>query len=531
MILAWLILVLVVGGLAAWLVSRWHADWARRLSLAAVAAHLVLLVSLCLQMGTRTPLADDLRWLADLHLPWIAQLGIGFDLALDGLSLLLLLLTDVLGIAAIAASWKAVTDRVGFFHFNLLWLLAAMSGVFLAVDLFLFYVFWELMLVPLYFLILIWGHEGRRVYAAIKFFIYTQVGGLLMLLAILGLHVLHGRQTGVDTFLYDELLGTEPSGPAAMWLMLGFVVAFAVKLPVVPLHTWLPDAHTEAPTAGSVLLAGLVLKAGAYGLIRFVWPLFPAAASDLAPWAMLLGTVSILYGAVMAFGQTDLKRLVAYTSVSHMGFVLLGVFAGNRLGLQGAVVVILAHGLSTGALFILAGNLYERLQTRDLRQMGGLWSKMPRMGTAWLIFALASLGLPGLGNFVGEFLVLLGAFQANVPIAVLATLGFVVSTAYSLLMMQRVFHGSPTPLESRSALPDLSRRESAVMALLVALIVWLGLFPQPVLDTGRATVDGVLERIHEASQTRFEAADAPRTQPPQMIATGASHVEGEGVER
>ena len=271
------------------------------------------------------------------------------------------------------------------------------------------------MLVPLYFLTLIWGHKERRIYAAIKFFIYTQVGGLLMLVAILGLYVLHGRQTGVNTFLYDELLGTELSGSAAMWLMLGFVAAFAVKLPVVPLHTWLPDAHTEAPTAGSILLAGLVLKAGAYGFIRFVWPLFPSAALQLAPWAMLLGAVSILYGAVSAFGQTDLKRMVAYTSVSHMGFVLLGVFAGNQLGLQGAVVVILAHGLSTGGLFFLSGSLYERLQTRDLTQMGGLWSQMPRMGTAWLICVLASLGLPGLGNFVGEFFVLLGTFCTMSP--------------------------------------------------------------------------------------------------------------------
>ncbi len=521
MILAWLILVLILGGLAAWFGSRWHGDAARWIALAALAVHFLLIVCICLQAENGSSDAGDPQWLVVLHRQWIPQLGIGFDLALDGLSLLLLLLTDVLGIAAIVASWKSATERVGFFHFNLLWLLAAMTGVFLAVDLFLFYVFWELMLVPLYFLILIWGHEGR-VHAAIKFFIYTQVGGLLMLLAILGLYVLHGRQTGVHSFLYDELLGTDLSGVAAIWLMLGFVAAFAIKLPVVPFHTWLPDAHTEAPTAGSVLLAGLVLKAGAYGFIRFVWPLFPTAAAEIAPWAMLLGTVSILYGAVVAFGQTDLKRLVAYTSVSHMGFVLLGVFTGNQLGLQGAVVVILAHGLSTGALFVLAGSLYERLHTRDMRQMGGLWSIMPRMGTAWLIFALASLGMPGLGNFVGEFLVLLGAFQVNVPIAVLASLGFVVSTAYSLRMMQYVFYGPMSELETRSTLTDLSRRESALMALLVALIIGLGVFPQPVLDTSRATIHGVLERIHEFSPGRLEAVDMVPMPSQQMLATGTA---------
>lgn len=509
MILAYLVLVLVLGGVAAWVLSRWHAEAARWIALATVAVHLAIVVWICLQAGTNSSGEGNGKWLVELHRSWIPQLGVGFDLALDGLSLLLLLLTDVMGITAIAASWTAINERVGFFYFNVLWLLAAMTGVFLAVDLFLFYVSWELMLVPLYFLILVWGHEERRVYAAIKFFIYTQFGGLLMLLAILGLYVLHGRQTGINTFSYDELLGTELPSLAAMWLMLGFAIAFAVKLPVVPFHTWLPDAHAEAPTAGSVLLAGLVLKAGAYGFIRFVWPLFPLAAIAVAPWAMLLGTVSIIYGAVVAFGQTDLKRMVANTSVSHMGFVLLGIFAGNQLGMQGAVVVILAHGLSTGGLFFLAGSLYERLQTRDLTQMGGLWSKMPRMGTAWLIFVLASLGLPGLGNFVGEFLVLLGAFQTNVPIAVLASLGFVVSTAYSLRMMQQVFHGPMTELESRTALPDLSRRESAVMVLLIVLIIWLGVFPQRVLNTSRMTIDGVLKQIPKVPVVLFEADGLP----------------------
>jgi NADH-quinone oxidoreductase subunit M len=289
---------------------------------------------------------------------------------MDGLSLLLVLLTVLLGLMAVVASWSEIRERVGFFHFNLLWVLAGIVGVFLALDLFLFYVFWEMMLVPMYFLIGIWGHESR-IYAAIKFFIFTQASSLLMLLAIVTLFFLHHQQFGVYTFDYIALLGT-PLGPGmAMWLMLGFFVAFAVKLPVVPFHTWLPDAHTEAPTAGSVILAGLLLKTGAYGLLRFVVPLFPEAARAFAPAAMVLGVIGILYGAVLAFAQTDLKRLVAYTSISHLGFVVLGIFAWNEWALQGAVMQMICHGLSTGALFILVGALQERLQTRDMGRMGG----------------------------------------------------------------------------------------------------------------------------------------------------------------
>ena len=303
-----------------------------------------------------------------------------------------------------------------------MWVLAGIVGVFLAVDLFLFYFAWELMLIPMYFLIVIWGHE-RRVYAAMKFFLFTQFSGLLMLIAILALYFIHHQATGVYTFEYSELLGTQLSPGAELWIMLGFFVAFAVKLPVVPLHTWLPDAHTEAPTAGSVILAGLLLKTGAYGLLRFVIPLFPHAAHEFTPVALVLAVIGIVYGAVMAFSQTDLKRLVAYTSVSHLGFVLLGIFSWNPLALQGAIMTMICHGLSTGALFILVGGLQERIHTRDLERMGGLWTVAPRLSGAALFFSLASLGLPGLGDFVGEFLVLLGSYKISVTITVVASLG------------------------------------------------------------------------------------------------------------
>jgi NADH-quinone oxidoreductase subunit M len=331
----------------------------------------------------------------------------------------------------------------------------------------------------MYFLIAVWGHE-RRVYAAIKFFIFTQLSGLLMLIAILALYFAHHSATGVYTFQYDQLLGTALSPLAALWIMLGFFIAFAVKLPMFPLHPWLPDAHTEAPTAGSVILAGLLLKTGAYGMLRFVVPLFPDAAREFAPVAMALGVAGILYGAILAFGQTDLKRLVAYTSVSHLGFVLLGIFSWNSLALQGAVVTMICHGISTGALFVLVGALQERIHTRDMDRMGGLWTVVPRMSGAGLYFALASLGLPGLGDFVGEFLVLLGAWRAHPVLTILAAIGVLAATFYALRLVQRAFQG-PNVNEWKPR--DLVPREGFTIAVMAIALLWLGLYPRPVLST------------------------------------------------
>jgi NADH-quinone oxidoreductase subunit M len=484
MMLAWLIVWLVAGACLAGFAGLRSSKWPRWISVFTLGSQVLVLLWIWIQY-LAVGQATDGPWLIEFSRPWIPQLGISFHLAMDGLSLLLVLLTDFLGLMAVAASWVGIKDRVGFFHFNLLWILAALVGVFLALDLFLFYFFWEMMLVPLYFLIGIWGHENR-VYATLKFFIFTQISGLLMLLAILGLYFFHGRSTGVYTFNYLELLGTSMPPAAALGLMLGFFAAFAVKLPIVPVHTWLPDAHTEAPTAGSVILAGLVLKAGAYGMLRFLIPLFPEAAARFAPLAMALGVIGIVYGAILSFAQTDLKRLVAYTSVSHMGFVLLGIFAWNQLALQGAVIIMLAHAFSTGALFILVGELQDRTQTRDLNRMGGLWSTLPRMGGAALVLALASLGLPGLVNFVGEFLVLLGALQVNAAMTALATIGFVVSTVYALWMMQRTFFGEA---KETWRVPDFGGREMAIMAVMIAVIVFLGLYPQPVLNTTTVAVE------------------------------------------
>ncbi len=499
MIMVVLIGLLMAGGVAAWVVARWSTTFSRWLSLITVLINFIIVLQLWTQYLPSTDLTSS-TWLLQYHRAWIPGFGISLSFALDGLSLLLLALTFFLGLLAILTSWREIQYRVGFFHFNLLWVLAGIAGVFITMDLFLFYFFWEVMLVPMYFLIIIWGHENKR-YAAIKFFIFTQASGLLMLIAILALYFVHGKNTGEYTFNYFQLLNASLNPELARWLMMGFLAAFVVKLPVFPFHTWLPDAHSQAPTAGSLILAGLLLKTGAYGMLRFVIPLFPDAAREFAPVAMLLGVIGILYGAVLAYGQTDLKRLVAYTSVSHMGFVILGVFALNELALQGVVMQMITHGISTGALFLIAGSLYERIHTRDITKMGGLWSKVPYMGTIAFVFVLASLGLPGLGNFIAEFLTLIGSWKANPVLTIFAAIGVVFATAYSLRIMQKVFLGKENP--SVHSLTDLSLREKFIFIPLVVVIIVLGLFPQTVLRTSKQVVVEIL-KIENKTFTRVE---------------------------
>ncbi|HEU4619424.1 MAG TPA: NADH-quinone oxidoreductase subunit M [Gammaproteobacteria bacterium] len=478
MMLVALIAVPLAAGLLSWAAAPRSAAWSRYVALAGTLLELALAVWL----WARAPALLDVGregWLDEVNWAWIPRFGIGFHLALDGLSVLMLVLTAFLGVVSVACSWSEIDERVGFFHFNVLWSIAGIAGVFLALDLFLFFFFWEVMLVPMYLLIALWGHENR-LYSAIKFFIFTQASSLLMLASIVALAFIRYRASGEWSFDYFTLLGTSLAPGTAMLLMLGFFIAFAVKLPAFPLHTWLPDAHTDAPTAGSVLLAGALLKTGAYGLIRFAVPLFPAASMRFAPVAMALAVVGILYGAVLAFAQNDFKRLVAYTSVSHLGFVLLGIYAWNAFALQGAVMQMLAHGISTGGLFLVAGALQERLHTRDMRRMSGLWAQVPRMGAIALFFAIASLGLPGLGNFVGEFLVLLGAFDASRVYTALAAAGLVTAVVYSLVLIQRTFQGR---LEAPARALDLGRREMAYLCAMIVILLWLGLRPQPVLET------------------------------------------------
>ena len=426
------------------------------------------------------------NWPVYLYIPWIPRFGIALEFGMDGLSLVLVALTLLLGLVAISASWTEIEYRQGLFQANLLWTLAGVIGVFLALDLFLFFLFWEVMLIPMYLLIAIWGHEARA-YAAMKFFIFTQLSGLLMLVAIVAL-AWQAAAGGPWSFSYQELLGTPLTGPGGMLAMLGFFIAFAVKLPAFPFHTWLPDAHTQAPTAGSVLLAGILLKTGAYGLLRFAIPLFPEASLQFAPVAMGLGVAGILYGALLAFAQSDFKRLVAYSSVAHMGFVLLGLYAWNSLAVQGAIMQMVAHGVSTAALFMLAGALQQRLHTRDMRRMGGLWHQAPRMGACALFFTLASLGLPGLGNFVAEFLVLAGLFTVQPWFAAAAALGLVSGAIYSLWMLQQSFQGRP---DENRQMADFGRRELLTMAVMAGALIWLGLYPQPVLDLAAPVLEGI----------------------------------------
>jgi NADH-quinone oxidoreductase subunit M len=489
MILIWLIAILLVAGVLAWFAARWNTNAPRWIALAGAAADFVIGIVLWVRHYRQLSLVPHNGWIEQVDWTWIARFGVHFHLAMDGLSLLLLMLTFFLGMVSVLVSWREIQERVGFFHLNLLWVLAGITSVFLALDLFLFYFAWELMLVPMYFLIALWGHE-RRQYASVKFFIFTQLSGLLMLIAILALYFAHHTASGVYTFDYVQLLDTPLSATASKWMMLGFFIAFAVKLPVVPVHTWLPDAHTEAPTAGSVVLAGLLLKTGAYGMLRFVVPLFPSAAHQFTPVAMILAVIGILYGGLLAFAQADFKRLVAYTSISHLGFVLLGIFAWNELALQGAVVTMIAHGISTGALFVIAGLLQERMHTRDMERMGGLWDTIPRLSGAALFFSLGSLGLPGLGDFVGEFLILLGTYRVSLVLTILATVGVLVSTFYALRLVQRTFYG-PNLHEWRLA--DLDRREALIIAPMIVVLLWLGLYPFPIFHTFKPAMD-TLER-------------------------------------
>jgi len=407
---------------------------------------------------------------------WIPSWGIQYFLAVDGLSILMVLLTSFISMLAIASAWNAIQTQVKQFYIFALLLEMGMLGVFLAQDLFLFYVFWEFTLVPMYFLIGIWG-GGRRVYASIKFFLYTMAGSLLMLLAILYMGITNG------TFALPDLIaGREAFAAAQNLLFIGFFVAFAIKVPVFPFHSWLPDAHTEAPTAGSIILAGVLLKMGTYGFIRFNLPLFPEAAYRYAPFIAVLAIIGIIYGAIVSFAQKDVKKLVAYSSISHLGFVTLGIFSLNAAGIQGAILQGVNHGLSTGALFFLVGVLYERTHTREMSSYGGVWKVMPIFSVLSLIIVLSSMGLPGLNGFVGEFTILLGSMGAEslAPqpwiFTAFATTGVILAAVYLLWMFQRVFMG-PAETDEVKKLSEMNRGELAIMLSFLLFIFWIGIAP------------------------------------------------------
>ncbi len=467
-------LVCLVTGSRAPSVPRW---------IALVTAVLVLVGALLLM------LVHDRSggWMLLEDRTWIEAFGIRYTLGLDGISLLLIVLTAFMQVMAVLVSWRQ--DKAPQVFFALLLVLeTAVIGVLLALDLILFYLFWELMLIPMFFLIGIWGYE-RRFYAAVKFFLFTLVGSLCLLLAVIGLYLLHGAQTGVYTFALEALKQTELSAGQELLFFLCFMAAFAVKVPLFPFHSWLPDAHAEGPPAGSVDLAGLLLKTGVYGMIRFAFPLFPAAAQKFLPVLAVLALVGLFYAAWVAFSQLDIKRIVAYSSISHLGFVILGLAAWNQIAVEGSLLLMVNHAITTGGMFAAIAMIQLRTGTRDLNQLGGLWKSQPNLAAFFLLFSMASLGLPGLANFAGEILILIGVFSVKPLWALFAVGGILMSAVYTLRMVQGTLWGaSCEPFDRR----DLDAREWGILIPLALLVVLLGCYPQPLLDVLREPVSALL---------------------------------------
>ncbi len=478
------------------------------------------LVSLAL--FSKSAIAGAGGFFFEMNVPWIRAINTNFHVGVDGLSFWLVILTTFIMPIAVLSTWNAVEKRPTAFYVFLLLLESAMIGVFVSLDLLVFYLFFEASLIPMFFLIGIWGGENR-IYAAVKFFIFTALGSLLMLVAIIGLYYIYADQTGLGgSFDFVAILNAMQTGnlvlaPQMGMLLFGaFAIAFAIKVPLFPFHTWLPDAHTEAPTAGSVILAAVLLKMGTYGLMRFNFTLFPDQARETAWLFITLAIIGIIYGALVAMVQPDVKRLVAYSSVAHMGFVILGMFSFTEAGMQGALFTMLAHGVTTGALFLLVGFIYERRHTREIKQFGGLSSPMPIYATIFVITTMASIGLPFLNGFVGEFLIMIGMFQStalsitadinwNYIATMLAGTGVIFAAVYLLWMVQRVFFGKVTN-EKNKILADLSWREIGLMLPLLFLMVYMGVFPKPILERSQESVKKIQERVmHQAGGSVAEA--------------------------
>jgi NADH-quinone oxidoreductase subunit M len=486
-----LLIVLPLAGALILLFVR-NADIARWLAIGVSVAELALCIPLLANFNPTTAAMQFTE-----SMPWIAAWDINYKVGVDGISILFVALTALLTTISIMVSWTAIQDRVREFMVAMLFLEAAMVGVFVALDLFLFYIFWEAMLIPMYLLIGVWGGPNR-LYAAVKFFLYTLVGSVLMLIAIIAVYFAAGR-----TFDVLALMSFKFSHTFQMWAFAAFFTAFAVKVPMFPVHTWLPDAHVEAPTAGSIILAGILIKMGAYGFLRFSLPFFPDAALAWTPAIMILSVVAIIYGAYMAFAQTDFKKLIAYSSVSHMGFVTLGIFALNSQGLEGGILQMLNHGVSTGALFLAVGVIYERTHTRLIADYGGIAARVPVYATFLLIVTLSSIGLPGTNGFIGEFTILLGAFLHTKIYAVIGSLGIILGAGYMLWLYQRVAFGKITNPHNEHLL-DMNLREVAAALPLVALIFVIGLYPNAAFGVMHVSVSNLIQHI----QTKVQAAPA-----------------------
>jgi NADH-quinone oxidoreductase subunit M len=495
---------------------RWIAN------LFALAGFLISIPLVPMFWALRFDATHQFKFLEGTANNWIPSIGAGYNLGIDGISFLLIMLTTLLGWISILSSWTAIEIRVKEYYVWFLVLQTGMLGVFMALDFFLFFVFWEAMLVPMYLLIGIWGGP-RKLYAAIKFFLYTLLGSVLMLLGILFLYFHHHTLTGVFTFSIPELYKTAPLIPfdTAIWLFVAFFIGFAIKVPMFPFHTWLPDAHVEAPTAGSVILAGVLLKMGTYGFVRFSLPFFPGVVSHpkVQGWVIGLSLVGIVYGALVSLMQKDMKKLVAYSSVSHLGFCTLGIFALNSAGLSGSVLQQVNHGISTGALFLIVGILYERRHTREIAEYGGISNVMPVYATITMIMFLSSMGLPLLNGFVGEFTILQGAFTANWRWAAWAAPGVVLAAAYLLWLYQRVFFGTVTNPKNEK-LHDLTPREILTFAPLIIMALWIGVYPKPFFQILEQPVNQIVQTIHDANPNApVNAQAAPAAQMPVVVGT------------
>jgi NADH-quinone oxidoreductase subunit M len=505
-ILSWITFLPLIGAAILLFVNREKKDTLRGITLGVTLLNFLLSLPLFFQFRLDTATMQFVE-----KVPWIPEYGVTYFLGIDGISLFLVLLTTFFSVISVLACWRDIQEKVKEFMICLLFLETGMIGVFVSLDLFLFYVFWEVMLIPMYLLIGIWGNPKRRIYAAVKFFIYTMVGSVLMLVAILVLYFHNGAVTGTYTFDLLQLYKLQAPQNVQFWLFLAFGLAFAIKVPMFPFHTWLPDAHTEAPTVGSVLLAAILLKMGTYGFLRFSIPLFPQASFQLVPLVSILAMIGIVYGALVCLVQKDLKRLIAFSSVSHLGFVMLGLFALNAQGIQGGILQMLNHGFSTGALFLIVGMIYERRHTRMIEDFGGLWKQMPVFAAFFMVVTLSSVGLPGLNGFVGEFLILLGTFQANRIYAVVAATGVILAAGYMLWMYQRVMFGEITKPENK-ILKDLSSREILVLGCVTVFIFWIGLYPQTFLSRMEPTVKGYLVQVNQKYQAGLSMPEGEKTQ-------------------
>jgi NADH-quinone oxidoreductase subunit M len=496
-----LLIIPTVGALALWIhgavagQGEGSAMTARRFTLAVLVLEFIVSIGLWWSLDARS--AD---WQAVFDVPWIEAWGTRFTVGVDGLSVMMVLLTTLIMPLAILGGWTSVKTKVHAYHALMLILTTGMLGVFVAKDLFLFYVMWEVMLIPMYFIIGIWGGE-RRIYASLKFFIYTMVGSLLMLVAIVFLGVEAGEPLGRPTFDYDAILALNLSPTASFWLFGAFFLAYAVKVPMFPFHTWLPDAHVEAPTAGSVILAGILLKLGTYGFLRIAVPFFPGVA--MYPWVrttiIVLAVIGVIYGSLVALVQPDIKKLVAYSSVAHLGFVMLGIFALTVESVQGALMVMIGHGLSTGALFLLVGIIYERTHTRLIDDYGGIAKVVPLFATILTIVALSSIGLPGTNGFVAEFLVMIGAFKTYPILTVVSATGVILAAAYLLWALQRMIY-NPLDKPRNAILSDLNWREFGLLVPILAGILWMGVYPKPVLDRMEASARKFVQQVDEKAE-------------------------------